>query len=119
VSHEHHQINYVELPATDLAATKSFYAAAFGWSFHDWGPGYASFAGAGLDGGFTTETAVSGNGPLVVLYSDDVEASLEAVVAAGGTITQAIYSFPGGRRFHFRDPNGNELAVWGDEVPAA
>lgn len=119
MSDEHHQINYVELPATDLAATKRFYTAAFGWSFHDWGPAYASFAGAGLDGGFTSDSPVSESGPLIVMYSDDLEASLDRVAAAGGSITRAIFSFPGGRRFHFRDPNGNELAVWGDETPAA
>ena len=120
MSTEHHQINYIELPATDLATTKRFYGAVFGWTFQDWGPDYVSFSGGGLDGGFTSQSAVgAGGGALVVLYSDELEASLDAVVAAGGTITRPIFSFPGGRRFHFTDPNGLELAVWGEEVPAA
>ncbi|WP_372340452.1 VOC family protein [Parvularcula sp. IMCC14364] len=107
-------IDYIEFPATDMAATKAFYAAAFGWQFTDYGPDYASFdkASAGMDGGFTTETEVRPTGTLAVLYAADLEAALEKVKAAGGEIVQDIFSFPGGRRFHFRDPSGNELAVW-------
>ncbi len=119
MSIEHHQINYVELPATDIGAAKRFYGDAFGWTFQDWGPEYVSFSGGGLDGGFTSDAPVGAGGALVVLYSDELESSLDAVVAAGGTITRPIFSFPGGRRFHFADPNGLELAVWGEEVPAA
>jgi uncharacterized protein len=106
-------IDYVELPAGDLAATKSFYAAAFGWGFTDYGPTYAGFEGAGLDGGLAGGEAASTTVPLVILKADDLEAALGRVEAAGGTITAPIFEFPGGRRFHFRDPAGNELGVWG------
>jgi hypothetical protein len=107
------RIDYVELPAGDLAATKSFYAAAFGWGFTDYGPTYAGFEGAGLDGGLASGDAASTTVPLVILKADDLEAALERVEAAGGAITAPIFDFPGGRRFHFRDPAGNELGVWG------
>ncbi|MCP4072828.1 MAG: VOC family protein [Hyphomicrobiales bacterium] len=107
-------INYIEFPMTDNAATKAFYHGVFGWEFTDWGPDYISFAGAGIDGGFNGESKVKSTSPgvLVVLYADDLEAILKAVKAAGAEIVAPIYEFPGGRRFHFRDPNGNELAVW-------
>lgn len=118
MSVDHHHINYIEFPATDLEATKRFYGGVFGWTFQDWGANYASFSGSGLDGGFATESPVGDGGVIVVLFSDDLEASLAAVVDAGGVVTQEIFSFPGGRRFHFADPNGNVLAVWGHE-PAA
>lgn len=110
------QIDYIELPLGNPAATKAFYAKAFGWEFTDWGPDYLSFAGAGIDGGFNGEASVSdtGVGALIVLYADDLEGTLEAVKEAGGTIAKPIYPFPGGRRFHFLDPNGNELAVWSE-----
>jgi predicted enzyme related to lactoylglutathione lyase len=106
-------IDYVELPAGDLAATKSFYAAAFGWGFTDYGPTYAAFEGAGLDGGLASGGTASTTVPLVIMKADDLEAALGRVEAAGGTITAPIFEFPGGRRFHFRDPAGNELGVWG------
>jgi len=114
----HHTINYIELPATDLAAMKSFYGKTFGWTFQDWGETYVAFHGAGLEGGFdASPDAVGGrkpsaSGSLVILYSDDLDASVEAVKAAGGTISIEPYGFPGGRRFHFTDPSGNELAIW-------
>ncbi len=113
----HNSINYIELPATDLAATKAFYRAVFGWEFQDWGPAYISFSGAVVEGGFEQTLAAApppaaGKGVLVVLYSDDLASTLEAVSAAGGEIVRPTYEFPGGRRFHFLDPNGNELAVW-------
>jgi len=108
----HHSINYIELPMTDVAATKAFYAAAFGWTFTDWGPSYISFEGAGIEGGFTADADVSVGGILPIVYSDTLEESQSAVTAAGGEIVQPIFSFPGGRRFHFKDPNGNHLAVW-------
>jgi len=104
------KIDYVEFPGTDLPRTKTFYEAAFGWSFVDYGPDYAAFEGQGTDGGFNAADATSA--PLVVLYADDLEAMLTKVEAAGGVITREIQSFPGGRRFHFRDPSENELAVW-------
>lgn len=113
---QHHSINYIELPLTDVEATKAFYGGVFGWTFHDYGPDYQSFSGAAVDGGFNREAKASppGNGVLVVLYSGDLEATLQAVRAAGAPILQEIFSFPGGRRFHFTDPNGNEIAVWSE-----
>ena len=113
----HHSINYIELPAIDLAATKAFYGTVFGWEFQDWGPAYISFSGAVVEGGFEQTPAAApppaaGQGVLVVLYSDDLAGTLEAVGSAGGEIIRPTYEFPGGRRFHFLDPNGNELAVW-------
>ncbi|HEV7159200.1 MAG TPA: VOC family protein [Caulobacteraceae bacterium] len=104
------KIDYVEFPGTDLAATKAFYGAAFGWTFTDYGPDYAAFEGEGTDGGFNAEDGR--RKPLVILYARDLEAMLAKVKAAGGTITREIQSFPGGRRFHFQDPSGNELGVW-------
>lgn len=114
----HHKFNYIELPATDMAAMKAFYGAVFGWTFIDYGPDYASFQGAGLDGGFDADPEVVGgrkpstNGALVILYSDDLKASESQIHQAGGTISVEPFDFPGGRRFHFTDPSGNELAVW-------
>jgi len=107
-------LNYVELPATDMAKIKAFYTQAFGWRYQDYGPHYAAFINAGLDGGFdgASDRQPSKNGPLIVLLSQDLEASLARVIEAGGLITVPIFSFPGGRRFHFTDPSGNELAVW-------
>lgn len=113
----HGKINYVEFPAGDMTATKSFFANVFGWSFIDYGPDYAAFSGAGLDGGFYTSEQVSStdNGAtLVVFFSETLEATQEAIEKAGGTISKAIFAFPGGRRFHFLDPNGNEFAVWAE-----
>lgn len=107
----HHRIDYVELTAPDLDAARAFYAGAFGWGFVDYGPDYVAFAGAGLDGGIARGPG-KGEGPLVILFSEDLEASLAAVVACGGTVTTPPFAFPGGRRFHFADPAGNVLAVW-------
>jgi len=109
----HHKINYVEWPATALPATKTFYADAFGWSFIDYGPTYAALSDAGLDGGFDADEGPAR--PLVILFSDDLEASRTAVLGAGGVLTRDIFSFPGGRRFQFTDPSGNELGVWSDK----
>lgn len=111
------QINYVEFPATDIEGTKAFFSKAFGWTFVDYGPDYASFQGAGLDGGFfrseKSATVASGSA-LIVLYSKELEASQQRVEAAGGNIMVPIFDFPGGRRFHFSDPSGNEYAVWSE-----
>ena len=114
-------IDYIELRSTDIAATKRFYSEAFGWEWVDYGPDYASFTGAGVDGGVRTDESSSEPSPrpavpsaLVVLYAADLEAAEARVRAAGGTIAQPIFSFPGGRRFHFLDPSGNELAVWSE-----
>ena len=109
----HHTIKYIEFAVRDLKAAKRFYGAAFGWQFNDYGPEYAGIQGAdGEVGGFHESTEDRTTGPLPVLYSDDLEQSLAAVRAAGGTILREPFSFPGGRRFHFADPSGNELAVW-------
>jgi predicted enzyme related to lactoylglutathione lyase len=112
---DHHSINYIELPSTDLAKTKSFYGEVFGWTFQDWGDTYVSFQGAGIDGGFEHASQgrmASKSGALVILYSDDLDASEQAVRAAGGEISVEPFEFPGGKRFHFVDPSGNELAIW-------
>ena len=111
----HHTIDYLEFGATDIPKTKAFYSAVFGWKFTDYGPGYVAFEAAqpAGGGGFTTDRK-PGTSPLVVLYSRALEATLASVKANGGVIIKEIFSFPGGRRFHFTDCNGNELAVWGD-----
>lgn len=112
---QHHRIDYIEFPATDLSATKTFYGDVFGWTFEDWGPEYASFNDGRLSGGFWTESKPqSGVGPLIVLYSKDLGATLAKVEQAGGKIVKQIFEFPGGRRFGFLDPSGNELAVWSE-----
>lgn len=108
------RIDYIELPATDIGATKRFYMDAFGWKFTDYGPDYTSFEDGRLAGGFTKDGKVAKGGPLVVIYADTLEAQEGKVRQAGGTITKPIFSFPGGRRFHFSDPSGNELAVWSE-----
>ena len=108
------KIDYVEFPAQDLAALRDFYGAAFGWRFQDYGPSYAAFEDSGLDGGFDADESARPVRPLVILYAAELEAMERKVRGAGGVITKAIFSFPGGRRFHFRDPSGNELAVWSD-----
>lgn len=111
----HTPINYIELAAHDLSLVKVFYASAFGWEFTDYGEAYTAFENAGLAGGFyqaDLQANASTGSALVVLLSDNLEASLEKVVECGATIKTDIFSFPGGRRFHFIDPCGNELAVW-------
>lgn len=106
------KIDYVEFPGTDLPATKAFYAAAFGWAFQDYGPDYAAFEGQGADGGFQADGTATNGKPLVILYAHDLEAMEARVRGAGGVIAKPMFAFPGGRRFHFTDPSGNELAVW-------
>ena len=108
----HHTVDFFEIPVLDMAGAKAFYAAAFGWAYKDYGGDYADIQGAGLAGGLRLVKAppVAG-GPLVIIYSDDLVASERAVTAAGATITER-HEFPGGRRFHFVDPGGCELAVW-------
>ncbi len=111
------QISYVEFPAKDLEATKTFFQTVFGWSFEDYGPEYTAFSGQGIDGGFfhaDLASSVASGGALVVIYSDMLEALQEQVSQAGGLIVRPIFSFPGGRRFHFKEPSGNEMAVWSD-----
>jgi predicted enzyme related to lactoylglutathione lyase len=114
------QMDYIEFPATDIAATKTFYAHAFGWKFQDYGPGYTSFQDGRLAGGFNTEAESAGastgktRGTLVVIYAASLETTYAKVKEAGGKIVRETFAFPGGRRFHFSDPNGNELAVWSE-----
>ena len=111
-------INYVEFPARDIAATKRFFIDTFGWQFTDYGPEYTAFSDSGLDGGFyqSEHSSTTQNGAaLIVLYSEALEQTLSTVKAQGGDIVKDIFSFPGGRRFHFKEPSGNELAVWSDQ----
>ncbi|GJL94118.1 MAG: glyoxalase [Hyphococcus sp.] len=110
-THTENHIDYVEFAAEDLNAAKAFYAKAFGWEFQDWGPDYVSFSGAGVEGGIRGgEKPVQGS-TLIILYTEDLEKSEKNVVSAGGEITER-HEFPGGKRFHFRDPVGNVLGVW-------
>ncbi len=112
---ESNKINYVELPARDLEANKAFFNQTFGWTFVDFGPDYSAFCDSGLDGGFFRAEFCSRpqtGAALVVLYAEDLESTLARVESNGGTIEQTIFEFPGGRRFHFLDPCGNEWAVW-------
>lgn len=108
---KHEQVQYIEFLSKDLSKAKKFYSKSFGWKFTDYGPEYTAFEGDYVDGGFTIGKPVRGT-VLIILYSDNLEATQEKVIAAGGTIAKDIFSFPGGRRFHFTDPDGYELAVW-------
>src|SRR5215831_1958798 len=112
----HHRIDYFELPANDLPAAKQFYSAAFDWKFTDYGPTYAGFSYTGGDGeaGGMNSDGDHTRHPLAILYSDDLEASEQKVRSAGRKNVKAIFSFPGGKRFHFTDPGGNQLTVWSD-----
>jgi len=118
VPHRHHAIDYIELAVTDLDAAKRFYAAAFDWRFTDYGPQYAGIRGpegSGSEvGGLRLDTQVRPGGPLVLLYSADLDRSVAAVRDAGGAVLLEPYGFPGGRRFHFTDPSGNELGIWSE-----
>ena len=116
---EHEKINYVEFPAKDIEATKTFFSNVFNWSFEDFGPDYTAFSNEGLDGGFFRADLFSSaqNGSaLIVFYSKELEQTQKKIEEAGGRILQEIYSFPGGRRFHFAEPSGNEFAVWSDPI---
>jgi predicted enzyme related to lactoylglutathione lyase len=116
MSHKNSSINYIEFPLTKIDATKVFYNKVFNWVLTDWGPNYISFDGAGVEGGFNgfDDAQVSGPGVLVVLYAENLSQKAKEVTDAGGDIIKPIYDFPGGKRFHFLDPNGNELAVWSE-----
>lgn len=108
-------INYIEFKATNLEKIKAFYNQAFGWSFTDYGPTYCSFSESGIEGGFEkTDNAIT-NGALVVLYHENLILIKDRIIEVGGVISVDIFSFPGGKRFHFTDPSGNELAVWSDQ----
>lgn len=114
---EHEKINYVEFPSNNLSQTKAFFSQVFAWEFVDYGPDYTAFSNQGLNGGFYKAQAHSStrNGAaLVVFYSRDLESTLVKVQEAGGSLVKPIFSFPGGRRFHFCEPSGNEFAVWSD-----
>lgn len=111
------KIDYIEFPAADFDAVQAFYEKAFAWKFTDYGPEYRAFTDGKLDGGFrqadVTSTTANGSA-LVILFAKDLEATRDIVASSGGAIVQDIFSFPGGRRFQFTDPHGNELAVWSD-----
>ena len=106
-----HPIAYIEFPSRNTAESKQFYGSLFGWSFEDWGPDYAAFSNAGVDGGFNASAEGRTATPLVVLETGDLEAMAAKIPEAGGKITVPIFAYPGGRRFHFTDPSGQELAV--------
>ncbi len=109
------QVDYIEFGATDIARTKQFYQQVFGWRFEDYGPDYTSFQDGRLSGGFAKDAPVRPANPLVVIYAAGLEDVEAKVKQAGGKIVRKTYPFPGGRRFHFSDPSGNELAVWTDK----
>lgn len=108
---KHEQVQYIEFLSKNISRAKEFYTKSFGWKFTDYGPDYTAFEGDYLDGGFTKGKPVKGT-VLVILYSNNIKATQQKVIAAGGTIVQEIFDFPGGKRFHFTDPDGYELAVW-------
>ncbi len=115
---QHEKLNYVEFPASDLKRTKIFFSTVFGWEFVDYGPEYTAFSGQGLDGGFYKSEACSQTqhgGALLVFYSSDIEATLEKVEQGGGEVIRPVFDFPGGCRFHFLEPSGNEFAVWSEK----
>ncbi|HEC13527.1 MAG TPA: VOC family protein [Acidiferrobacteraceae bacterium] len=112
---EHEKINYVEFPAKNIEAAKEFFTTVFGWSFIDYGPEYTAFSNEGINGGFFKSGLVSSTdkgSALIVFYSNNLEQTQSKIEDAGGSILKPIFEFPGGRRFHFGDPNGNEYAVW-------
>jgi predicted enzyme related to lactoylglutathione lyase len=110
---ENCRINYIELNVRNIDKAKAFYGKAFGWTFTDYGPEYTEFSDGAMKGGLTTTAAPSpAGGPLVIIYADRLEAAHDSVLAAGGTICKEIFTFPGGRRFHFNDADGYEIAVW-------
>ncbi len=114
---KHHVISYIEFGVADLAAARDFYTAAFGWEFNDYGPAYSGIRspdGEGEIGGLAAGSASGGDGPLVLLFSEDLDATVEAVRNAGGTIATGPYDFPGGRRFEFVDPSGNRMGVFAE-----
>jgi len=106
------QIDNIEFNVLDMARTKAFYGGAFGWTFVDYGPSYTEFTDGRLTGGFAAGDPVRPGGPLIILYADDLVQAQTRITDAGGSISRAVFSFPGGRRFHFTDPDGYELAVW-------
>ena len=112
---QNNHINYIEFKAKDIENIKKFYNESFGWEFKDYGPDYASFKESGIFGGFQKTEGEIINGTLIILYHKDLEAIKKKIIQKGATISQEIFSFPGGRRFHFKDPSGNELGIWSDK----
>lgn len=115
---QHETIDYVEYPSCDLRATKTFFEKVFNWSFQDYGPEYTAFTSPRLEGGFyksDLKSRVNKGAPLLIFYSGDLAATQKKIEQAGGTILKSPYSFPGGRRFHFAEPSGNEMAVWSEK----
>lgn len=108
-------IDYIELKAKDLEQIKAFYSSVFGWAFTDYGPAYTSFSESGVFGGFEKTEGPISNGALIVLYHEDLQTVKTKIEESDGEIVRDIFSFPGGKRFHFKDPAGNELAVWSDK----
>lgn len=116
------RIDYVEFSVGDIARSRAFYGTVFGWSFKDYGPSYCEFSDGRMTGGFALGgdgnpggTIKAAGGPLVILFASDLEATLQRMQGAGGKVAKPIFTFPGGRRFHFADPDGYELAVWSDK----
>lgn len=115
-THVHHAIDYIEFPVTDMQKAQAFYSAAFGWKFNDYGPGYCGIQREqGEAGGFRLDTKTAKGGPLVILYSKDLDATFAKVKETGVKIDKPPFEFPGGRRFEFEDPSGNALAVWSEK----
>lgn len=115
MSTTNNHISYIEFKTNNIEAIKTFYSKAFNWSFSDFGPSYSSFKDSGLQGGFEFSEDPVSNSVLVVLYHQNLEQIKNSIVNFGGKITKNIFAFPGGKRFHFMDPSGNELAVWSDK----
>ncbi|MBA4744778.1 MAG: VOC family protein [Muricauda sp.] len=109
------RIDYIEFKSNDIEKTKAFYSQTFGWTFTDYGPTYTAFSESGINGGFELTTEPITNGVLIVLYHKDLVAIKDKVIAAGGSVTKEIFEFPGGKRFHFTDSSGNELAIWSEK----
>ena len=109
------RIDYIEIPVTGMAESKQFYGEVFGWKFVDYAPDYVGFNDGRLDGGFRKESSVQRGGPLVVFYATELKNVESEIKQAGGIIVVEIFEFPGGKRFHFTDPSGNELAVWSEQ----
>jgi predicted enzyme related to lactoylglutathione lyase len=115
---EHEKINYVEFPAKNITETKSFFIQVFAWEFNDFGDDYSAFINKGVHGGFyksKLSSTVDNGAALIVIYSQNLEQTQAKIEQANGIIIKDIFSFPGGRRFHFTEPSGNEFAVWSDQ----
>ena len=115
MSRKENHIDYIELKATNLESTKKFFTEIFEWEFVDYGPEYSSFSNSGISGGFVQTEKPIINGVLIVLYVNNLEVAKDKILKFGGVISKDIFSFPGGRRFHFIEPSGNEFAVWSDK----